>query len=454
MPERAPSLVVRLVLGLAALAVVLSAVAALALDALLGSVTYEARREVLDAQVIALVASAERIAPGQLVASGLADARLSTPGSGLFAEIRDQSGEAKWRSPSSIGSGLALVARPGPGERVFERVTLADGTRVLAMSLGVSWEVAGGAAEGFYLSAAESLEPWFAQRGRLRLWLSAGALILMGALAVALGVGLRAGLKPLRSIEAQIGEIEDGRREQLEGRWPRELVGVTGSLNALLSGERGRLLRYRDTLGNLAHSLKTPIAAMHSFLDEADPAVRRVLQPKLARMREIVEHQLRRAVLAGAGATLAATPLRAPLEELVAALGKVYRDKGVACTFDVPAALAYPLERGDLFELAGNLADNAFKYCRGRVALRASAWTRADWRRAGLCLEFEDDGPGIAAADRERALQRGVRIDETVDGQGIGLAAARDIAVAYGGSLEIGEGSWGGALIRVRLPGR
>ena len=88
------------------------------------------------------------------------------------------------------------------------------------------------------------------------------------------------------------------------------------------------------------------------------------------------------------------------------------------------------------------------------MALRASAWTRADWRRAGLCLEFEDDGPGIAAADRERALQRGVRIDETVDGQGIGLAAARDIAVAYGGSLEIGDGSWGGALIRVRLPGR
>ena len=452
--DRPHSLVVRLVLGLAALSVVLSGLAAVALDAALGRITYDARRAVLEAQVIALVASAEQAAPGVLTVASLPEARLATPGSGLFAGIRSASGATTWLSPSSVGSRLPLAAEPAPGERLFERVTLADGTRVLALSLGVSWEAGSAPAELYFLSAAESLEPWFEQRARLRWWLAAGTLTLMALLAGALGLGLRAGLRPLRRMEAQIVEIEAGRREQLEGRWPRELAGVTGNLNALLAGERGRLGRYRDTLGNLAHSLKTPLAAMHSFLAETDGAARRALEPQLERMREIVEHQLRRAVLAGAGATLAATPVRPVIEELAAALGKVYRDRQVACTVDVPADLAYPIERGDLFELAGNLADNAFKYGGGRVLLRARAWRGRGWRRDGLLLEFDDDGPGIPVEDRPRVLERGVRMDERHAGQGIGLAAARDIAAAYGGSIEIGGSPWGGAGLRVRLPGR
>lgn len=451
---RAPSLVVRLVVGLAALSAVLSGLAAVALDIALGKVTLDARRSVLDAQVIALVASAERSGPGALVAPSPAEARLSTPGSGLFAEIRNSAGAVTWRSPSSVGSGLDLLARPAPGERVIEELVLPDGTRVLALSLGVRWETASGPGEDYVLSAAESLEPWFEQRARLRLWLAAGAIGLMALLAGALGAGLRAGLRPLRRIERQIAEIETGQREQLDGRWPRELQGVTGNLNALLAGERSRLGRYRDTLGNLAHSLKTPLAAMHAFLADNGEATRRALEPQLARMREIVDHQLRRAVLAGAGMTLAATPVRPLLEELAGALGKVYRDRQVTATLEVPAGVAYPIERGDLFELAGNLADNAFKYCRGRVAIRARAWRQPEWRRDGLVLEFEDDGEGIPEADRARVLERGVRIDETRAGQGIGLAAAREIAAAYGGTVEIGDSRLGGAQVAVRLPGR
>ncbi|MCU0975349.1 MAG: ATP-binding protein [Steroidobacteraceae bacterium] len=453
-PARAPSLVVRLVVGLAALSAVLSGLAAVALDIALGQVTLEARRSVLDAQVIALVASAERSGPGLLVAPSPAEARLSTPGSGLFAEIRNSAGTVTWRSPSSVGSGLDLATRPAPGERVIEELVLPDGTRTLALSLGVRWETASGRGEEYVLSAAESLEPWYGQRARLRLWLAGGAIALMALLAGALGLGLRAGLRPLRRIERQIAEIEAGRREQLEGRWPRELQGVTGNLNALLAGERSRLGRYRDTLGNLAHSLKTPLAAMHAFLADGDEGARRALEPQLARMREIVDHQLRRAVLAGAGMTLAATPVRPLLEELAGALGKVYRDRQVAATLDAPPEVAYPIERGDLFELAGNLADNAFKYCRARVTIRARGWRQPQWRRDGLVLDFEDDGGGIPEADRARVLERGVRVDETRSGQGIGLAAAREIAAAYGGTLEIGDSGLGGARVTARLPGR
>jgi two-component system sensor histidine kinase PhoQ len=453
MSARAPSLVNRLVLAMAAASVLLTGAAAIALDALYRDLALGSRREVLDAQVIALVATAELDATGALAPASIAEARLSTPGSGLYAEIRNDSDEVTWRSPSTVGSGLTLRARPKAGERLVERVTLPDGTRVLAFSLGVSWEAGLNRPATFVLSAAESLEPYFRQLARVRSWLLAGAALLMATLVAGLSLGLRGGLRPLRRLELEILEVESGRREALGGGWPRELEGVAQNLNGLLAGEQARLARYRTTLGNLAHSLKTPIAALKSILDSghADSAA---VAPQLDRMQSIVEHQLRKAVLAGAGSTVASTAVNAPLADLSTALSKVYRDKRVKCQCDVPEGLAYPIDSGDLMELAGNLLDNAYKYCREHVRLRARADHRPEWRRSGLLLEIDDDGPGILAADRVRVLERGVRADESVPGQGIGLAAARELVAAYGGNIEIGASDLGGAAVRVSLPGR
>jgi len=453
MSARAPSLVNRLVLAMAAASVLLTGAAAVALDALYRDLALDSRRDVLDAQVIALVATAELDTAGTLAPASIAEARLTTPGSGLYAEIRNQRGVVTWRSPSTVGSGLVLKARPKAGERLTERVTLPDGTRILAFSLGVSWEAGLEQPATFVLSAAESLEPYFKQVARVRSWLLAGAMVLMTTLVAGLSLGLRAGLKPLRRLELEILDVESGRRESLGDGWPRELEGVAQNLNGLLAGEQARLARYRTTLGNLAHSLKTPIAALKSILatGHADPAA---VAPQLDRMQSIVEHQLRKAVLAGAGSTVASIALKGPLTDLSAALSKVYRDKKVSCRCDLPDGLAYPIDSGDLMELAGNLLDNAYKYCRSQVRLRARGDPRPEWRRSGLRLEVDDDGPGILPADRLRVLERGVRADESVPGQGIGLAAVRELATAYGGSIEIGDSDLGGAAVRVSLPGR
>jgi len=143
-----------------------------------------------------------------------------------------------------------------------------------------------------------------------------------------------------------------------------------------------------------------------------------------------------------------------PLEQLRSALAKVYADKGIRMTLAVAPGTAYPIDAGDLLELAGNLMDNACKYSRSAVAIRATPWTAAEWRRPGFVLEVEDDGSGIAPAERARVLERGVRADESVAGQGIGLSVAREIAAAYSGTLEIGESRLGGARVCLRLPGR
>jgi len=447
----APSLQSRLLLTLAALLLVAAAGAGFALDALYREQGLRAIERVLDAEIIALIATAEVGADGRLVPQNLAEPRLATPGSGFYAEIRGTGGD--WRSPSTVGSGLKLAAMPKPGERQLERVRLADGTRILALSLGVRWEPGEGGSRDYVLRAAQSLEPWHAELRRVRTGIAGGLLVLALLLLGGLAIALRYSFAPMRRLEREIADIEAGRRETLGGGWPRELSGVTGNLNALLVGERRRFERYRATLGNLAHSLKTPLAAMRGFLERGESAPPALL-PQLDRMQDIVQHQLKRAVVGGGGATLADLALPLPLEQLRAALGKVYADKGMEAAVTVAPDLAYPIEAGDFMELAGNLMDNACKYGRRRIEVRATPWFSPAWRRPGLALEVEDDGAGIAPAERARVLERGARADESVAGQGIGLTVAREIAASYSGTLEIGESRLGGARVAVRLPGR
>jgi two-component system sensor histidine kinase PhoQ len=450
-PRTAPSLQSRLLLALAALLIVAAATAAIALDALYRDLGRRSLEDVLEAQVIALLSTAELEPDGRLVPRNLAEPRLATPGSGLYAEILGSSGS--WRSPSAVGSGLNLEAGPRPGERIFEHAELADGTRVLGLSLGIRWESEAGAPRDFVLRAAESLEPWHRELLRVRAGLVTGSILISLLLLGGLAAALRVSLRPLRQLEQEIVEVEAGRRAALGSAWPRELAGVTGNLNAFLVGERKRTERYRTTLGNLAHSLKTPLAALRSLVDSGETA-RDALVPQLERMQDIVQHQLKRAVLGGSSATLIDLAMAEPLEQLRAALAKVYADKPVALAIRVAAGTAYPIDAADFLELAGNLVDNACKYGHGSVVVHASPWQATAWRRPGLVLEVDDDGGGIAPALRARVLERGARADESVAGQGIGLAVAREVAQAYGGSLEIGESPLGGARVTVRLPGR
>ncbi len=436
---------------LALLLLAAAGVAAWALDSQYRNLGTRARQDVLDAQVIALISSADIDADGRLVPGNLAEPRLASPGSGLYAEIVSSRGS--WRSPSALGSGLNLAAAPATGERRFEYAKLADGTRVLGLSLGIRWELADGGGRDFIIRAAESLEPWYREVARARAWLLSGSIVLGLLLLAGLAVAMRIALEPLHKLEAEIADIEAGRSELLGSGWPRELVGVTGNLNALLTGERKRLERYRTTLGNLAHSLKTPLAALRGHI-ESGQTDRQAQLLQLDRMQEIVQHQLKRAVFGGTGATMTDLPLQEPLEQLRGALAKVYTDKAPRTSLAVAPGTVYPIDAGDFLELAGNLMDNACKYSNTELAVRAMPWTSADWRRPGLLLDVEDDGRGIPPSERARVLERGARADESVAGQGIGLSVAREIAAAYSGTLEIGESRLGGARVSVRLPGR
>jgi two-component system sensor histidine kinase PhoQ len=447
------SLGARLIVTLSVLLVLCFGLTLAWLDLAFRDLAERSRREVLEANVVALIAAADYDSAGRLAPSGrLAEPRLETPNSGLLAEIRPRGGEPVWRSPSSVGVAAAFESNVPPGERRSHELSAADGTRLLAFELGVAWEAAGGGSRDFVFVAAESLEPYYAQLTRFRVQLLGGFAAFTAVLLLGVVVSLRHVLRPLRRIEAQIAEIEAGEREQLDGEWPRELEGVAANLNALLRAERDRLRRYRNMLGNLAHSLKTPLSVLRA-LAAAEPVDRTGVNEQVERMRDLVQHQLDRASATGPGVGVAAAPVAPMLDDLAGALRKVYAERGLVLEVLVEPELKYPMDRGDCLELAGNLADNACKWARHRVRLAASPWREPGWRRHGLELRVDDDGPGIPDEERAHVLERGVRLDERVPGQGLGLAMVRDLVAAYGGTLDLGRSPLGGLCVTVRLPG-
>jgi len=249
--------------------------------------------------------------------------------------------------------------------------------------------------------------------------------------------------------------IEGGEAERLEGQYPRELQGLTRNLNALIGSSRAHQQRYRDSLDDLAHSMKTPLAILRNAADEDSEAdvFRALVQEQVRRMDVIVQHQLRRAAASGRG-TLGQVVQVAPLvERLTRSLGKVYRDKVVRVELDLSAEARFFGDEADLWEVLGNLVDNAFKYGRRRVRVGAVALPAGQGPRAGLELRIEDDGPGIAPLGLDELMQRGRRLDEGVPGQGIGLSVAQEIVALYGGRIEANRSEdLGGACIWVRWP--
>ena len=194
----------------------------------------------------------------------------------------------------------------------------------------------------------------------------------------------------------------------------------------------------RNLLGS-AHGRSLPLA---SQLDE-----------QVSRMDDIVKYQLKRAAASGGtGLGNAPVDVRENLEALRSALLKVYVERGIRCDLQVDEGCLFFGDREDLTEIAGNLLDNAFKWARGRISVRAEHVSCASARRDGLKLTIEDDGPGVPADQRDHVLARGARLDERVSGQGIGLSVVRELVALNGGSVTIEDSALGGARVQVVLP--
>jgi len=279
------------------------------------------------------------------------------------------------------------------------------------------------------------------------------ALAALGLLAATL-VQIRFGLAPLRRVERGLAAIRSGDARELKGDLPAEIEPLQLELNALLRSNDEIIERARTQVGNLAHALKTPLAVITNEARDqpAEFGAKVVEQAKI--MRDQVNNYLDRARLTARASVIGrATPVLPVAEGLARALERINREKGVTITCEGPRELRFQGERQDFEEMLGNLMDNACTWCRARVVVRAESLpqsARASAKR--LVVTVEDDGAGLSPEQRAKIGKRGMRLDESKPGSGLGLSIVADFATSYRGSMELEASPLGGLLVRLELP--
>jgi len=445
------SLLARLLVG-AGLALLLAlALVGLAVDRAFQGAAEAAMKERLEAVVYLILTTVEVDSDGDPgVVEALAEPRLNQPGSGLFGGAITPYGD--WESPSLYG------VTPKPSARVIERGTeLFRGTEVggtwNVFAIGLGWEQPDGEIIDLTIWAAEDPNRQAMTlagfRRDLWQWLGLAAALIIAAQFVILVLLLR----PLRQVAQEVREVEAGERDAITGRYPRELMPLTGNLNALLTSERDNARRYRQALADLAHALKTPVAVLRARLESSQHPERAELSDSLVEMEKLIRRQLERAARSTRQTIHKPVAVMPILSRLGDSLERLHAADGLEVEVDGDETVKARLDERDLWELCGNLMENAAKYGHGRMRASARPY-RVDGRRQGVELLVEDNGPGIAEGDLPGLLERGRRGDERRDGQGLGLSICRELVDDLGGRIELAESALGGAAIRVILPPR
>ena len=396
-----------------------------------------------------------------LLSDRMPQADFDRPASGLYAGVRGPN--FYWLSPSALGRDMPFTEALTPGEFSFNGPVATEAIgNMYVFSAGVTFEddapnkpvnAAPATTYTFFVAETERslLQQKAAFRSTLTKYLGGFGFLLL----FVQGLLLRLSLNPLRHVAKELAEVERGTAEELIGPYPSELAGLTSSLNRVIGAERDNLKRYRNTLGDLAHSLKTPLAVMRGLLDSEPekPQLIAGTEEQIRRMNEIVAYQLARAASSGHKTFAAPMAIDKNAEEIVQSLEKVYAVKGVLCEFELDEAARFHGELGDVMEVLGNLLDNGFKWAKSRVVLTTRQIGNAKSRRMGLEICVEDDGPGIPEAKMDDMLKRGVRGDERVHGHGIGLSTVSNVMESYQGQLNIDRSpELGGARFSAVFP--
>jgi signal transduction histidine kinase len=256
-------------------------------------------------------------------------------------------------------------------------------------------------------------------------------------------------LRPLEQARRQIEQLQGGELPRLDEDAPVELLPLVREINRLLDHTQLALARSRKALGNLGHALKTPLAVLGNLAERdgvrADADLHAQLNEQIGVMRARIGRELNLARTAGEALPGHGFEPQADLPLLLQGV-RLAHNRELAIDSEITVAGALPFEREDMLELLGNLLDNACKWARRHVCIRLERI--ADQ----LSVTVEDDGPGIDEGAREQVLERGIRLDERIDGHGLGLAIVGDIVQIYGGDIALQRAGLGGLRVTVTLP--
>lgn len=385
---------------------------------------------------------------GRLVVGALPEARFTQPLSGWYWQIDELGTVPKAglaRSRSLWDETLALPASSGAGDRLLH-LRDAQGGALLALARTLQLPEDDAPPLAVAVAADETLiaEP-IARFTRLLLFALA---VLAAGLLLAVWLQLRLLLAPLALLRQRLAAVRTGDASALQGRFPREVAPLVDEFNHVLGENADMVRRARAQAGNLAHAVNTPLTILANAAGEQDtPLARLVREQAEAARRQVDWHLARARASAAVRATGLATPVLEPLQALVRTMARLHAERGVS--FELAPGAQDENFRGeaqDLYEMLGNLIDNAGKWARTRV--------RVDTHREGgqLVFTIDDDGPGIPEAERERMFERGAQLSDTNGGAGLGLDIVRTLAQTYGGRIEALASPLGGLRMRLVLP--
>ena len=336
--------------------------------------------------------------------------------------------DAAIRTPTALAHGDAVGPDGGPLRIGMRAVKLPERVEPVVLYAGIDRTSADAAVTRFAVRLAVAL-------GVLALGLVIGVLVL-----------IRYGLRPLHEIQGKLSDVRAGRRDRLDGEYPAELSPLVKEINTLITQNRKVVDRARTHVGNLAHALKTPLAVLMNESRGSD-RVSELVRRQAEAMTANVNHYLKRAQAAAQAEVLGArTEIKEPVEGIARMLERLHRGKGIAIDVEADPRAVFRGDRADLDELVGNLLENAAKWCKSRVRVTV---TRSD---EGVEISVEDDGPGLPAEHRAKALERGKRLDESEPGTGLGLSIVTELADIYGGRLHLEDSALGGLKARLELP--
>jgi len=376
----------------------------------------------------------------------LADPRLSPrydlPTSNKYYFIKFESGtEFKSRSAWDLNIDVPELA---PAQTLKTR---AQGT--LGEPLLFWWGGFAKQGHAFTVGIAEDITPIEARLTIFKWYFAAISLLLLLALLLVQHLIVRRSVQKLEAIRNDMNRLEHGQAVSLSEDVPSEVQPLVREFNRLLLRFDQRLRQSRNSVGNLAHSLKGPLNLLLRNTDGSDLSEQErqaSVEHNAERIRQLIESELKRARLAGRGTAGQLFDLEAELSSLTGLLKQEYSDKTFDVRWTIDPGVALNYDRQDMLELVGNLLDNAVKWSTALVQVTVR-------HSDGVVFDVEDDGPGCSPVEFNRLIERGVRLDESVAGHGLGLSIVKDIVDTYDGTLEFGQSTrLGGLRVSVFLP--
>ncbi len=429
--------------------VVFMVLTAIALERAVVKRALQAEEDGLQLLIYSILAAVDRDASGlSITVSGdrLFEPSLVTRDSGLYASLFDDARREIWHSESTTIQ-FPPIERLEIGEWRFE-IAEHQATPYFRLGFSLQWPDRDNRLQRYDIAVWRNAVDYFTQLNRFRQTLWAWLVVTTLLLLVVMYLVMRWSLRPLQAIGQEVKAIEDQKQEGFELEYPTEIAPLTENLNILLKREQYQRQRYRNAMDDLAHSLKTPLAVLTGLSDQSslEAAQMESLREQTERMNQIVSYQLQKATSVSDIRISRPVDLVTIVNKLVAALEKVYQEKGIRVEMDLPQQMLLRIDEGDCLEVVGNLLDNAFKYGRNRVLISA----REVAENTSL-LVVEDDGGGLDDSEIEQILNRGTRLDEATEGQGIGLAVVADIVESYNMGLAFGKAGCGGLGVTLRL---